>query len=260
MLLLFFLICFFASAFGGICGIGGGIIIKPLLDAFGVLDASAISFLSGCTVLSMTTYSVLKSRFGGKSHVDHKISVPLAVGAAAGGIAGKNMMTAVLGLFGDERKLGLIQAVCMLVVTVFTLVYTVRKERVKTLNIRNFAVCVLLGFVLGMLSSFLGIGGGPLNLVVLFYFFSMPTKSAAENSLYIIFFSQCTNLVTGLVSGSIPDFDKTVLCVMILGGIFGGIAGRFLNGRLKEKTVDRLFILVMAMMILIGVYNILKFA
>ena len=37
---------------------------------------------------------------------------------------------------------------------------------------------------LGIISSFLGIGGGPINLVVLFFFFSMPTKIAAENSLY----------------------------------------------------------------------------
>lgn len=259
MLLLFFLICFFASALGGICGIGGGIIIKPLLDAFGVLDASAISFLSGCTVLSMTSYSVFKSRIG-KSYVDYKISFPLAAGAAVGGIAGKSVMTAVLAIFGDARKLGLIQAVCMLLFTAFTLVYTIRKEKIKTLKVRNFGACILLGFVLGMLSSFLGIGGGPLNLVVLFYFFSMSTKSAAENSLYIIFFSQCMNLMTGFISGSIPDFDKRLLFVMIPGGILGGIAGRFLNGRLKEKTVDGLFVLVMIVMILISGYNIFQFA
>ena len=57
VLILVFLICFFASIVGAICGIGGGVIIKPVLDAFGIMSVSAISFLSGCTVLSMTTYS-----------------------------------------------------------------------------------------------------------------------------------------------------------------------------------------------------------
>ena len=50
----FFGVSFLASIVGAICGIGGGVIIKPVLDAFGVLDVSAISFLSGCTVLAMS--------------------------------------------------------------------------------------------------------------------------------------------------------------------------------------------------------------
>lgn len=58
--LLALIVCFFASVIGAICGIGGGVIIKPVLDSVGILDVTAISFLSGCTVLSMTTYSVLK--------------------------------------------------------------------------------------------------------------------------------------------------------------------------------------------------------
>ena len=60
--LIFLVVCFGASIVGAICGIGGGVIIKPVLDSFGVLDVTAISFLSGCTVLSMTTYSVLKNK------------------------------------------------------------------------------------------------------------------------------------------------------------------------------------------------------
>ena len=46
-----------------------------------------------------------------------------------------------------------------------------------------------MSITLGILSSFLGIGGGPINLVVLFFFFSMDTKTAAQNSLYTILFS-----------------------------------------------------------------------
>ena len=56
------------------------------------------------------------------------------------------------------------------------------------------------------MSSFLGIGGGPINLVVLFYFFSMETKTAAQNSLYIILFSQITSLLTTLITHSVPEF------------------------------------------------------
>ena len=51
---IFLAVSFFASVVGAICGIGGGVLIKPLLDAFGVLSVASISSLSGCTVLSMS--------------------------------------------------------------------------------------------------------------------------------------------------------------------------------------------------------------
>ncbi len=35
--ILLLLICFFASVLGSVCGIGGGVIIKPVLDAFHVM-------------------------------------------------------------------------------------------------------------------------------------------------------------------------------------------------------------------------------
>ena len=54
MYLLVLAISFFACTVGAICGIGGGIIIKPVLDATGVADVATINFLSGCTVLAMT--------------------------------------------------------------------------------------------------------------------------------------------------------------------------------------------------------------
>ena len=102
LLAVFFLICFFASIIGAICGIGGGVIIKPVLDAFGVMDVATISFLSGCTVLSMTTYSVIKSKLSGSSNIEQKTGLPLALGAAVGGLLGKWMFSFVSSLSPDK--------------------------------------------------------------------------------------------------------------------------------------------------------------
>ena len=71
-----------------------------------------------------------------------------------------------------------------------------------TLSIESKSACGLVGLGLGMLSSFLGIGGGPINLLVLHYFFSMERKKAALNSLYIILFSQLCGLAVVLLNGS----------------------------------------------------------
>ena len=95
--------------------------------------------------------------------------------------------------------------------------------------------------------------------MMLFFFFSMDTKTAAENSLYIIFFSQTANLAAGIVTGSIPDFAAEILLLMVSGGIAGGICGRFLNRKIQEKTVVWLFIGLMLVMIGIYSYNIVKF-
>ena len=246
--LVFLIVCFGASIVGAICGIGGGVIIKPVLDSFGVLDVTAISFLSGCTVLSMTTYSVLKNKISGESHVTMKTGFPLAIGAAVGGLIGKWLFSYVKSLSSDPNKVGAVQALCLLIVTLGTLIYTIYKAKIKTYEVDSAIVCVLLG-----------IGGGPINLVVLFFFFSMSTKLAAENSLYIIFFSQIASLISTIVTGSVPDFQIGVLVLMVAGGIAGGICGRAINKKIDEKTVDKLFIALMVLMIVINIYNIYKF-
>ena len=91
--LIFLAISFLASIVGAICGIGGGVIIKPVLDAFGVLSVSMISFLSSCTVFAMSSYSVIKARLAHESQIDLKLTTPLAIGAAIGGLIGKELFS-----------------------------------------------------------------------------------------------------------------------------------------------------------------------
>ncbi len=258
-LILVFAICFFASIVGAICGIGGGVIIKPVLDAFGIMDVSAISFLSGCTVLSMTTYSVIRSRRSGSSSFETNTGLPLALGAAVGGILGKQLFDIIKSLSSDPNKVGAIQAACLLIVTLGTLIYTIYKSRISTRQIKSVTFCAIIGLTLGLMSAFLGIGGGPINLVMLFYFFSMDTKTAAENSLYIIFFSQIASLLFTVLGGRVPDFPVPMLLLMAGGGILGGICGRSVNKKIDNQTVDKLFIALMILMIVINIYNIVKF-
>ena len=110
------------------------------------------------------------------------------------------------------------------------------------------------------MSSFLGIGGGPINLVVLYFFFSMDTKTAAANSLYIILFSQLCSLLTTLLTNSVPDFRWTVLVLMAAGGLGGGILGRKLNRKMKGESVERLFIALMVVIICVSVFNAWRYA
>ena len=117
----------------------------------------------------------------------------------------------------------------------------------------------MIGVLLGIMSSFLGIGGGPINLVVLAYFFSMSTKEAALSSLYIIMFSQITSLIQTCVTGTIPEVEASYLIAMVVGGILGGTLGSKVNKKIDEDGVNKLFIALMIVIVCINIYNAVKF-
>ena len=132
-----FLVSFLASTAGAICGIGGGVIIKPVLDLFQMASVSTISFLSGCTVLSMSLYSVGRAAASRDSVVDFKTGTPLALGAALGGVLGKQLFTAVKEAASNPNMVGGVQAGCLTIITIYTLAYTVNKANIKTRRVRG---------------------------------------------------------------------------------------------------------------------------
>lgn len=146
---------------------------------------------------------------------------------------GKELFSAIKSLFSNGEAVGGIQAVALGIITMGTLLYTINKAKIFTKRLNNKISCVPVGLMLGIMSSFLGIGGGPINLVVLGFLFSMDSKTAAANSLYIILFSQLASLTSTLLSG-VPPFQPLALAVMIAGGVGGGIVGRALN---KKWTI-----------------------
>lgn len=258
--IIIFLVCFLSSVIGAICGIGGGVIIKPVLDATGILAVTTVSFLSGCTVLSMSVVSMYKNMTAKKSFVFDKVfATVIALGGVVGGLAGKEMYQAVLRRMSDTSRVGAVQAAVLLVITLGTLIYTVNKQKIKTKQIDNKAVTFLIGVVLGIMSSFLGIGGGPINLVVLFYLFSMGSKQAAMYSIYIIMFSQISSLLSTIIKGNVPEFEAPILVLMIACGILGGFAGSRINKKIDNRMVDRLFIGLMSVIIVINVFNIYRY-
>lgn len=259
MEILYFLMSLLASMIGAICGIGGGVIIKPVLDATGSVAVSTAAFLSGCTVLSMSVVSLLKSR---KSSIklDTKKSTILAIGAAVGGVTGKKIFEIIKNAFEAENVLGIIQTSTLLIMVIGILIYIKNKTKITTHNVDNVIVCTLIGLILGLLSAFLGIGGGPINIIVLYFFFSMNPKEASRNSIYIILFSQITSFITTLVTKTVPDFNEIMLALMVAGGISGGLIGSIILNKIDAKVVEKAFKVLLFVIAAINVYNIIRFA
>lgn len=253
------LITFFACLLGTICGMGGGIIIKPVLDAIGVMSVSTILFLSGCTVIAMSCWSVGKAFAKKESAIDLHLTPFLGVGAAVGGLLGRQLFNRVASLFADQNTAGGVQACLLLAATLVTLIYTVKKDRIASRHISSHAVAAAIGLMLGMLGTFLGIGGGPFNVAALCLFFSMPTKPAAQNSLFIIMFSQIASTLKILLFDGLPVFDPVILLGMVLLGVAGSEIGRLINRRISNRQATACLEGAMLLIIGINLYNIMKF-
>lgn len=248
----------FATILGSLSGIGGGVIIKPVMDAISGLTSSQISFLSGTTVLTMTIVSLLRSR-GGEVKIDRRGTF-LAVGAAFGGLAGKSIFSYLVSNLPDQGMVSLVQNIIMVILTVAVFFYVLYKTKIRQLDIQNRIFATLAGLFLGLMSSFLGIGGGPINIMVLSYFFSMDTKTCALNSLYIIFFSQVVSLISNIVMRDIPQFDPLLLVMMMVFAVLGATAGRTLSKKLDSHKIDVMFLWMLVLITAISVYNCFKYA
>ncbi len=259
MPILLFLLCLGASCLGAITGVGGGILIKPIADAMNLLPVSAISFLSGCTVLCMSASSLIRGRNNGVK-LEKSITVPLAVGSVGGGLLGKYLFELIRKSFSNEAVLGLVQAVLLLAMTLAVLVYYIYKSKIRPKHLRGAVLCVAVGLALGVVSSFLGIGGGPANVAILCLLFSMTSKEAAKNSIFIIFFSQVVSLMSTVAGGTVPDVEPWLVVLMAFGGVAGAIIGGSISKRISDSGVDKVFIWMLAAIALVNVWNIIRFA
>lgn len=113
-----------ATFAGSISGIGGGVLIKPVMDALCDMTSSQISFLSGTTVLGMTAVSLLKSRKG-TIKIDRRGTM-MALGAAFGGLFGKMLFNKATSSF-PSSKVSLVQNIIMVALTVTVFIYTLKR-------------------------------------------------------------------------------------------------------------------------------------
>lgn len=155
--------------------------------------------------------------------------------------------------------MGAIQATALTIITIGVFVYVCNKDKLPSKQIDNLFVTIVIGVFLGIISSFLGIGGGTSNVAVLFFFFSMEAKEAAKNSLYIIIFSQVASIITAIMTQSVPIFKVIDLLSMMAGGIGGALIGAATSKRIDNKGVEKILKGLLIVIIMIDFYNVLKF-
>lgn len=107
--------------------------------------------------------------------------------------------------------------------------------------------CGAVGFIVGVLTGFLGVGGGFLIVPALVLFAGLRTKQAVGTSLSVIAINSASGLV-GQLRFVRPDWVLTG--ALLLATLAGMLAGLSLIGRIQTRTLQRLFA---GMLIVVGV-------
>ena len=252
-----FFVGFISTTIGAISGIGGGVIIKPVLDMLGQYDISSIGVLSTFTVFTMSIVTLIKN-LKNKVKLDGRRTIFLALGSIMGGVIGKNIFIGFLQLLNNDILAQKIQSVILFLLMIVVLILYVKEDKIEGFKVNNVLFCGVVGIVLGIISSFLGIGGGPLNVIVLMYILGMDAKSSAIHSIFIIFFSQGSKLISILLGEGLGVYNLDVVLYMIVGGILGGIVGSNLSNIMDKSQVKNLFKYCMIALICFNLYNVVK--
>lgn len=257
-----------ASMIGAIAGIGGGVIIRPVLDAFNYFSVAEITnMISTMCVVFGTSTSIIRHVLSKSKIEDWKISVYLGIGAVVGGVLGQYMFQFVKDA-SNRDALIIIQSAILIALLIFVLIYMqLLLPKGKQLHIKNIFATLAIGLFLGICSTFLGIGGGPINVAVLLLFFGMSMKQAAINSLITIIFSQLAKIVMALIDGtfvmlfsidSLPTAAdqswRIFLVILVPISIIGSLIGTWLNKKMSNKGVQIVYMATTIGIILINIY------
>ncbi len=111
---------------------------------------------------------------------------------------------------------------------------------------------ISIGFVVGLLTGFFGIGGGFLIVPALVLTGNFPAHSAIGTSLLVITMASVSGFLGHLSFGVI---DSRIMGLFVLGGMIGVFSGTALAGRMPEHKLAKMF---GWFIIILGLYLIYK--
>ncbi|MFA5862498.1 MAG: sulfite exporter TauE/SafE family protein [Candidatus Thermoplasmatota archaeon] len=233
----------------GVIGGGGSILALPLLvylvgyegDPHAAIGTSALAVAASALV------NVIHHKRAG--HVDLKLGLWFALPGVAGALLG-----ARLGLATNGDRLLILFACLMLVVAwrMWTQRQPVDRPRGGHSQPFRRRIVVPLGFLVGALSGFFGIGGGFLIVPALLWGGGIGVKGAIGTSLVAV---TLFGLTTAAGYGFAGKLDLPIAGLFILGGIVAGFAGtRLAHG----SPTDRLRRVFAAALVLVAAYMLFR--
>ncbi|HET9284932.1 MAG TPA: sulfite exporter TauE/SafE family protein [Candidatus Angelobacter sp.] len=226
--LLLILIGFCAGGFGALAGVGGGIIVTPLLAIyFGLPMHQAI----GITLLCVIATSTATSSLYVERHVtDVRLGMTLELATTTGAL-----IAALIAHEINRRTLAILFA-CFLFYSSVSMVRKAwnsrnqeREETIPDYTPQNYPLGLAASLFAGGFSGLLGIGGGPVKVPVMFLFMKVPLRVAAATSNFMIGVTAATSAYIYWGRGDV----RVDMAAPLVAGVF---TGSLLGARISPKV------------------------
>ena len=272
-ILLIIFIGMLVGGLSGLFGVGGGFLMTPLLIFLGIPPAVAVGTEAPHVLASSISGAIAH---WGRRNVDIKMGFILLLGGIAGSTVGVNIFKILIG-FGQVDLIIQLLFIFFLGLVGFSMLFesartTIKKYR-TTSTIRtklhqhswlhglpfkmrfhrsklyiSTIPPLLIGFVVGILSAMMGVGGGFIMIPAMVYILGMSTNVVVGTSLFQIIFVTANS--TFFQSYLNQTVDIVLAALMIIGGVIGAQIGAKLATNLKgEYLRGSLALLVLAVCI-----------
>ena len=225
---------FIAGILGSIIGLGGGIIIVPVLTFMGFSPTLAVSN-SLFAVFSNSVGSTVA--YAKQKRVEFSLGWKLGLMAVPG---------TILGAFISSDLSSEIFKVLFALVLISSASYIFLKRKIeeKSVDISRLLLVFSAGasFFAGIISSLFGIGGGLIFVPLMVVALGISMKRAAPTSQFILMFASFSGLIMHSMLGH-PDYYQALL--LSIGAFAGGILGAKLSLEIKENKLKIIIIIVL---------------
>ena len=218
---------FVAGVLGSMIGLGGGIIVVPVLTFAGFGPSLAVSNSLFAAFSNAAASTISYSR---QKRIEYSIGLKLGLLAIPGTVLGALISSDVApGVF--KILFGLVLISCSIYI------FLRKKIETKEQNYSKQIMILAIGgsFFAGIISSFFGIGGGIIFVPLMVVAMGMGMKNAAPTSQFILLFVSFSGLVTHSFLGH-PDFYQALL--LSAGAFAGGLIGARLSLEIKERSLQ----------------------
>jgi uncharacterized membrane protein YfcA len=221
------LLGFAAGILGSMIGLGGGIIIVPVLTFLGFPPTTAASN-SLFAVLSNAIASTIS--YSKQKRIEISLGLKLGLLSIPGTVLGAIISTDVA---PDIFKILFGFVLIASAAYIFLRKQIEPKEKTLSKQIMIFAVSA--SFFAGIISAFFGIGGGIIFVPLMVVGMGMTMKRAAPTSQLILLFSSFSGVISHSILGH-PDFTQAGF--LAVGSFVGGLVGARLSIDIRERYLQ----------------------
>ena len=248
-----FFIVIFANIIGAFAGMGGGIIIKPLVSILCHFPLATVIFYSNLSVIVMCLTSFTYNKMT-KSVSYGKKTVPIVLGSLCGGLLGTIILNGAMRYIHDMVKP--IQITLTIVTLLISLWYQWRGKPLSQPFTKKGKI-FLVGLIMGSFAVILGIGGGPINVWLLMMFLALPLKKATSYSLLSVMAAVAIRLLSDFSHLSSLNPSPVTMWVFIISAFIGSLIGILIKRHLPTYLFKKMYVIVLIGVIIINVVNLL---